>query len=144
MLLHPFKSELNWPLGEKEALDFTAPAGSRQQEGLRWLLPCHLLEAVCAAASPPAADDGGGGGGGSGPRDCWEARLALNTRWVGDPPFQEFPRHTNAWRSAPAAVAGLPAAASAQARCRWGRRRRRRWTGWRRRCGRGRGGACCS
>ena len=40
LILHPLKSELNWPLGEKEALDFT------QGDGLRWLIPFHLLDAV--------------------------------------------------------------------------------------------------
>ena len=34
-VLHPLKSELNWPLGDKHALDF-APK--------RWELPGHLLE----------------------------------------------------------------------------------------------------
>ena len=40
LILHPLKSELNWPLGEKEPLDFT------EGEGVRWLVPFHLLDAV--------------------------------------------------------------------------------------------------
>ena len=37
IVLHPLRSELNWPLGDKHALDF-APR--------RWELPGHLLEAL--------------------------------------------------------------------------------------------------
>ena len=37
VVLHPLKSELNWPLGDKHALDF-APA--------RWELPWHLLDVL--------------------------------------------------------------------------------------------------
>jgi hypothetical protein len=37
IVLHPLKSELNWPLGDKHGLDF-APR--------RWELPVHLLEAL--------------------------------------------------------------------------------------------------
>ena len=37
MLLHPLKSELNFPIGPKNDLDFTP---------LRWKLPIHLIDAV--------------------------------------------------------------------------------------------------
>ena len=54
MLLHPLKSELNWPLGAKEALDLTIPPkdspenedGSKKWAGLRWQLSFHLIDAV--------------------------------------------------------------------------------------------------
>jgi hypothetical protein len=54
LLLHPLKSELNWPLGVKEALDLTLPPkdspgnddGSRKWAGLRWQLSFHLIDAV--------------------------------------------------------------------------------------------------
>ena len=45
LILHPFKSELNWPLGEKEPLDFSV---SKLGPGLRWRLPFHLLDAIFA------------------------------------------------------------------------------------------------
>ncbi len=37
LLLHPLRSELNWPLGDKFPLDFTK-SGERYH-GMRWLLP---------------------------------------------------------------------------------------------------------
>jgi len=43
LLLHPLKSELNWPLGIKEPLDFTQ---SKMGKGLRWEIPWHLLDAI--------------------------------------------------------------------------------------------------
>lgn len=43
IILHPLKSELNWPLGAKEPLDFTR---SRLGNGLRWSIPAHLLDAI--------------------------------------------------------------------------------------------------
>ena len=54
MLLHPLKSELNWPLGVKDALDLTiAPKGSPENEdgskrwaGLRWQIAIHVVDAV--------------------------------------------------------------------------------------------------
>ena len=54
LLLHPLKSELNWPLGAKEALDLTiAPKDSPENEdgtkrwaGLRWQISFHLIDAV--------------------------------------------------------------------------------------------------
>jgi hypothetical protein len=39
MILHPLKSELNFPIGDKFDLD-----GS--QDGERWNLPIHLLDAL--------------------------------------------------------------------------------------------------
>ncbi len=44
LILHPLKSELNWPLGEKSPLDFSH--SSALGDGLRWQLPFHLLDAV--------------------------------------------------------------------------------------------------
>ena len=43
LILHPLKSELNWPLGQKLPLDFTR---SRAGFGLRWQIPFHILD-VC-------------------------------------------------------------------------------------------------
>ena len=43
LILHPLKSELNWPLGKKEALDFTR---SKIGPGLRYEIPYHLLDAL--------------------------------------------------------------------------------------------------
>jgi hypothetical protein len=45
LILHPFKSELNWPLGEKEPLDFSV---SKLGSGLRWRMPFHLLDSIFA------------------------------------------------------------------------------------------------
>jgi Ca2+-binding EF-hand superfamily protein len=39
-ILHPLKSELNWPLGTREPLDLTYPVG------LRWQLPWHMCDAI--------------------------------------------------------------------------------------------------
>ncbi len=47
LILHPLKSELNWPLGQKEPLDFTR---SRAGNGLRWNLPGHLLDAILSCS----------------------------------------------------------------------------------------------
>ena len=41
VILHPLKSELNWPLGGKDPLDFTR---ARSGNGLRWSIPSHLLD----------------------------------------------------------------------------------------------------
>ena len=49
IVLHPLKSELNWPLGDRHPLDF-APT--------RWELPWFLLDAVLAAAPDPASAPG--------------------------------------------------------------------------------------
>lgn len=46
LLLHPLKSELHWPLGERVPLDFTQ---SKSGAGLRWRLPQWLLGAVAGA-----------------------------------------------------------------------------------------------
>ena len=43
LLLHPLKSELNWPLGPKKPLDFST---SKKGNGLRWKIPFHLLDAM--------------------------------------------------------------------------------------------------
>jgi len=54
LILHPLKSELNWPLGLKEPLDFTY---SNIGNGLRWHLPSHLLDAIfCCCGMPVLAD----------------------------------------------------------------------------------------
>ena len=44
VVLHPLRSELNWPLGDRHALDF-AP--------LRWELPAYLIDAVLSFMVPP-------------------------------------------------------------------------------------------
>ena len=41
VVLHPLKSELNWPLGGKVPLDFTT---DKEAPGMRWLLPFHALD----------------------------------------------------------------------------------------------------
>ena len=43
LILHPLKSELNWPLGEKKPLDLTQ---NRAGYGLRWNIPFVMLDAV--------------------------------------------------------------------------------------------------
>lgn len=43
LILHPLKSELHWPLGQRIPLDFCQ---SRIGDGLRWKLPFFLLDAV--------------------------------------------------------------------------------------------------
>ncbi len=54
LLLHPLKSELNWPLGQKEPLDFSRSAyGS----GLRWHIPAHLLDAIFSCSGYPILAD---------------------------------------------------------------------------------------
>jgi len=45
-LLHPLKSELNWPLGKKEPLDFTR---GEVAKGLRWQIPFFLLDGIMYA-----------------------------------------------------------------------------------------------
>lgn len=54
IILHPLKSELNWPLGAKEPLDFTR---SRIGNGLRWGLPSHLLDAIFSCCGIPIIAD---------------------------------------------------------------------------------------
>ena len=55
MILHPLKSELHWPIGNKVPLDFTSSPNPGDQ-GLRWRLPLHLLDAVfyCTGNVGPA------------------------------------------------------------------------------------------
>ena len=43
LLLHPLKSELNWPIGFKDPIDYSR---SRLGIGLRWDIQWHLLDAV--------------------------------------------------------------------------------------------------
>lgn len=43
LILHPLKSELNFPIGRKEALDLTQ---NRMGKGLRWELPHALLDGI--------------------------------------------------------------------------------------------------
>ena len=45
-VLHPLKSELNFPIGAKAPLDFTQHAGA---DGLRWLLPFFLIDGILFA-----------------------------------------------------------------------------------------------
>jgi len=59
-LLHPLKAELNWPLGQREPLDF---AKSSLGAGVRWQLPLQLLDGLFLALhgsdsrfAPPSAD----------------------------------------------------------------------------------------
>jgi hypothetical protein len=49
LILHPLKSELNWPIGVKLPLDFTY-SKARGVHGLRWQVPFYLLDAVLHAA----------------------------------------------------------------------------------------------
>ncbi len=48
LLLHPLKSELNWPIGMKDAIDFSS---SKIGAGLRWDIQWHLLDAIFAASN---------------------------------------------------------------------------------------------
>eukprot|EP00796_Vickermania_ingenoplastis_P003610 gene3610-2550_t len=50
VLLHPLRSELNFPIGEKDPIDLSGP---------RWELPIHLLDLICAFRR--SAEQGGGG-----------------------------------------------------------------------------------
>jgi hypothetical protein len=67
-ILHPLRSELNWPLGAKNPLDFST---SKAGNGLRWGVPFHLLDALLPEYVPPNAAGGAGasagasGGGGT-------------------------------------------------------------------------------
>ena len=45
LILHPLKSELHWPLGIKEPLDFTRDRNG-SPTGLRWGLVFHLVDAL--------------------------------------------------------------------------------------------------
>ena len=47
LILHPLKSELNWPLGRRVPIDFSTapqPLGN----GMRWRVPMHLMDALLA------------------------------------------------------------------------------------------------
>jgi hypothetical protein len=48
LILHPLKSELNWPIGLKEPIDFSS---SRIGAGLRWDVQWHVLDAIFYASS---------------------------------------------------------------------------------------------
>ena len=56
MLLHPLKSELNWPLGGEEPLDMTtsSPGAQISTIGARWRLPWFLIDACLRASGAPA------------------------------------------------------------------------------------------
>jgi hypothetical protein len=43
VILHPLRSELNYPVGPKEPLDFT---DNKIGKGLRWELPYYLLDPI--------------------------------------------------------------------------------------------------
>lgn len=43
LILHPLKSELNWPIGIKDPIDFSR---SRLGVGLRWQIQWHLLDPI--------------------------------------------------------------------------------------------------
>jgi Protein of unknown function (DUF3638)/Protein of unknown function (DUF3645) len=43
LLLHPLKSELNWPIGQKDPIDFSR---CRLGMGLRWDIQWHALDAI--------------------------------------------------------------------------------------------------
>ena len=47
LLLHPLKSELNWPIGHKDPIDFSK---SRLKVGLRWDIQWHLVDAIFFAS----------------------------------------------------------------------------------------------
>ena len=54
IILHPLKSELNWPLGTKDPLDFTR---ARVGTGLRWSIPSHLFDAIFSCCGMPIVAD---------------------------------------------------------------------------------------
>ena len=45
LILHPLKSELNWPMGRRIPLDFSQ---SESGDGFRWKLPYFILDAIFA------------------------------------------------------------------------------------------------
>ena len=57
LLLHPLKSELNWPMGVKTALDLSLPSSSSSVAGMRWLLPLHVLDALFFVSSGKTTRD---------------------------------------------------------------------------------------
>jgi hypothetical protein len=54
LLLHPLKSELHWTLGQKHLLDFTK---SSIGDGIRWLVPFHLLDAIFSVSHGRTLED---------------------------------------------------------------------------------------
>ena len=48
LILHPLKSELNYPIGKREALDFT---NNKIGKGMRWEIPFYLLDAISYATT---------------------------------------------------------------------------------------------
>ena len=46
LILHPLRSELNWPLDKRLPLDFTA---EKNASGMRWELPLHMLDPILFA-----------------------------------------------------------------------------------------------
>ena len=60
LLLHPLKSELNWPLGKKQALDFTLPVTGQVGQGragMRWELAWHVLDALFFVSTGKTSGD---------------------------------------------------------------------------------------
>jgi hypothetical protein len=60
LLLHPLKSELNWPLGKKQALDFTLPVNGQVGQGragMRWELAWHVLDALFFVSTGKTSGD---------------------------------------------------------------------------------------
>ena len=55
LLLHPLKSELNWPIGEKHPIDFTR--SKKFGIGLRWDATWHLLDAIFYASTKKMSVD---------------------------------------------------------------------------------------
>ena len=58
MLLHPLRSELNFPIGEKYPLS---------PSGIRWNLPIYIADVMLKGAARVGGGGGGGGGGGNDP-----------------------------------------------------------------------------
>uniref|UniRef100_A0A6V2M4H7 ubiquitinyl hydrolase 1 n=1 Tax=Ditylum brightwellii TaxID=49249 RepID=A0A6V2M4H7_9STRA len=44
LILHPLKSELNWPIGQKEPIDYSR--SERLGIGIRWQIQWHLIDAI--------------------------------------------------------------------------------------------------
>ena len=55
LLLHPLKSELNWPIGDKSLIDFTR--SKKFGVGLRWDMQWHLLDAIFYASTKKMSVD---------------------------------------------------------------------------------------
>ena len=55
LILHPLKSELNWPIGEKHPIDFTR--SKKFGIGLRWDATWHLLDAIFYASTKKMSVD---------------------------------------------------------------------------------------